>query len=297
MQVEKAKLIILLCTAGVMLAATTAAPAQEDPRAGADLVKKGNKLLAEGAYADALAAYDEAVERLPDSPEVAYNRGIALYRLGEFTQAEPAFQDAMRPGRPELEAMAKYNLGRCAHASALQQRENLEAAINDLSRAIRFYRDALQLAPEDQDTQNNEKLARRLKAYLEQRLEQQKKEEPTSQPTSQPDQQPSSQPSSQPTSQPQQGEPQQDQQGEPQQDQQGDQQGRQAQEQQGAEGQQDEKTDSSQDMTGEQEKRKLTPEEAEKFLQEARDMERERREAKRKQALRLRGRVPVKKDW
>jgi Ca-activated chloride channel family protein len=198
-------------TAGMSLLIAAAAQAEDAARSGAEFVKEGNKLLAEFKYADALAAYDKAAEQLPDSAAVAYDRGVALYRLGVFAKAEPAFQDALKSAHTELEAKAKYNLGRCAHQSALAQKDNLEAAINDLTRAVRFYQDAIQIDAGDQDARKNKELAERLLAFLQKKLEQQKKDEPCSQPSSQPDEkqstsQPSSQPSSQPTSQPQEGE-------------------------------------------------------------------------------------------
>ena len=51
------------------------------------------------------------------------------------------------------------------------------------------------------------------------------------------------------------------------------------------------------DAQGEKDRRELTPEEAEKFLQETRDAECQRRAAKRREAMRRQGRVGVKKDW
>ena len=289
------------------------ARADDAARSGAELVKEGNKLLGEYRYADALAAYDKAAEKLPDSAAIAYDRGIALYRLGEFEKAEPAFQDALKSAHTELEAKAKYNLGRCAHGAAMAKTDKLEAAINDLNRAVRFYDDALQLDPKDQDSQKNKELAERMRVFLEKKLEQQKKEQPTTQPSSQPSSQPTSQPdkqqstsqpSSQPTSQPQQGEQGEDQKG----DQEDQQQGQQQKDQQdksgkGKKGEQNEqkeaeKKEGDEDQSSKEgEEHKLKQEEAEPMLQEARDAERQRREAQRQRMIRIRGQVPVKQDW
>ena len=263
------------------------------------LVKEGNELLREGKHAEALRKYDAANEALPEAAEVAYNRGIALYNLGEFDKAETALQDALRPGDPELEAKAKYSLGRCAQANGLeiaakmQNPDEGETALNDLARAIRFYDEALKLMPEDRAAVKNKEAADRLIQYLEKRLdlmrEQQDKEKekddqnPTSQPTSQPTSKPSSRPTSQPDpNQPQEGENEQQEQEQQQQ-----------QENQGQQGEQ--KQD---DRPSEQEEnRQMSAEEAERFLQQARDAERDRREDMRKKAIRMRGRIPVKKDW
>lgn len=280
-------------------------------RAAAEQVAEGNKLLDQGDYRGALSAYDRAAEELPDSAEVSYNRGVALYRMGEFEKAGQAFQDALKPGRPELEAKAKYNLGRCAHAAALAKRDDLPTAINELSRAIGFYGDAMQLAPQDEDARKNKQLAERLREYLRRRLEEQKKENPTSQPSSQPSSQPTSQPNSQPTSQPQSqpasqptSQPQQGEQQQGDKQEQGSQgeekkdQAAKDQKQQGAKGKEDEKDkDKDKEGAAAKEDHKYTPEEAEKRLQEAREMERQRREQLRQEQMRGRGRVPVKKDW
>jgi tetratricopeptide (TPR) repeat protein len=268
-----------------------------NPRAAAEQIAEGNKLLDQGDYRGALSAYDRAAEKLPDAAEVPYNRGVALYRMGEFEKAGQAFQNSLKPGHPALEARAKYNLGRCAHAAAMQKHDDLPAAINELSRAIGFYGDAMQLAPQDEDARKNQQLAQRLREYLRRRLEEQKKENPTSQPSSQPSSQPTSQPSSQPTSQPQQGEQQQGDQQE--QDSKGEEKQDQAakdQKQQGAKGKEDEK-DKDKEGAAAQEEHKYTPEEAEKRLQEAREMERQRREELRQEQMHTQGRVRVQKDW
>ena len=156
---------------------TNAASAADRPRGGAEFVQQGNRLLAEEKFAEALEAYNQALDALPDSAEVAYNRGIALYRLGRIADAETAFQNALSPNQPELEATAKYNLGRCAHATAMRKTGDLENAINDLKQAINFYNDALQLRPQDPDARHNLALAERLQGYLKKKLEQLRKQQ------------------------------------------------------------------------------------------------------------------------
>lgn len=277
-------------------------------RSGPALVKEGNRLLDSGDFAAALEMYEQAGESLPDKPEIAYNRGIALYRLGEYSQAESAFQDAVTSGLPELEASAKYNLGRCSHAAALGDKEDLQVAISDLSKAVRYYDDALQIVSDEPDALKNKVLAERFRAFLEKKLEEQKQKQPTSQPTSQPSSQPTSQPdkqpTSQPTSQPQEGEDgQEEQKGDQDQQQKGDQ-GEQDQQQKDNQGQDQQQQDGPKgdeqkkgEQTKEGERKELTPEEVEGMLQQARDAERQRREDKRKRAIRTSGRAKVEKDW
>ena len=310
---------MMLAMAMLTLGASGFARGQEAvSRGAAENVREGNRLLDAGQYDEALSKYDAALKESPETPEIAYNRGIALYRLGKYADAEAAFQDALEPGRLELEAKTKYNLGRSAHAAAIEKKENLPEAINDLGRAIGFYNDALQIAPKDADGVKNKEAAERLRAYLEkilaqqQQQQQQEKEEPTSQPNEEPTSQPQDQPqSSQPSSQPsdeeqqqQQGEQDQEQEGE--QDQQSDQQEGDQQQDDQQQGQQDQQQqgDQEQDQSGQQEsgeqqekENKMSEEQAERMLQEARDAERERREAQRAKMMRMRGRIPVEKDW
>ncbi len=297
------------------LVGSSSVVADESRRAAADQVEQGNELMERSRYEEALSKYEEAEEKLPDAPEVAYNRGIALYRLGKFAEAESAFQDALKPERKDLEAASKYNLGRCAHASGLAKTVDPAAAVADLSRAVSFYDDALQIVKGDPDAAQNRAAAERLRAYLQKKLEEQKQQkqepspssQPNEEPTSQPEEKPqSSQPSSQPASQPsqqQQGEEGQGQEDQEKQDREGQEQKQEKEDgskdsaQPGDQSGGEDRPDPSQARQGDEQERKLTPEEAEPMLQEARDAERQRREARRQRMMRARGRIPVDKDW
>ena len=295
---------ILLTAMISFIAIITPARAEDPARAGALAIKEGNRLLDEGKYGEALAAYDKARELLPDLPEVAYNRGIALYRFGRYADAEKTFQDALRHTTPELEAKAKYNLGRCSHASAIQSKDKAETAINDLTKAIGFYNDALQIMPNDNEAKENKELAEGLRDYLKKVLEQQQEEkkQSSSQPSSQPDDEPTSQPDEQPSSQPSEKK---DGEGDESKDeQQSEDQKNQSKKEDGKQDKSDNSGDQnqsnegeSQDGSQEQQDKEMSESQASAMLQEARDMEHQRREAKRARLMRMRGRIPVDKDW
>ena len=145
---------------------------------GPEWLREGNRLLAEGSPEKALGAYDQAALLLPDSAEVSYNRGIALYELQRYEEAETALQNALRPGAAALEAAVKYNLGRTAQARALASGGDADASLQQTERAIRFYEDALELRPDDADAKRNLEQARRFHAFLKKLMEYLKEQTP-----------------------------------------------------------------------------------------------------------------------
>lgn len=302
--------------------------AADPDRSGTEYVREGNEHLAAKMYEEALAAYDLAREKLPDVAEVAYDRGIALYRLGRLAEAETAFQDALKPDSPELEAKAKYNLGRCSHAAALAEQQDLPKAINELGRAIGFYKDALQVRPDDADAKQNVASAERLQGYLKMRLAQQKEQE-KKEPSSQPGDKKQDDDQSDGDDQ-QQGDDRQEGEDDQQSDTEGEEQDS-DQQQPSSQPNEDESPSTqpsenppeeattqsatqpseeaaSQPMTAtsqptsqpedpEAARKRISIEQAMRMLQEARDAELQRREQRREQKMRRRGRISVDKDW
>jgi tetratricopeptide (TPR) repeat protein len=140
------------------------------------LVAEGNQAFAERDYVAAGEAYRRALLERPDSPELSYNLGVVHYKLGDYSSAQAAFGRALSTRDPELEARIKFNLGNIAYASALQEKSDPPKAIDFLRTAIRRYRDALELHPEDDDARVNLEIARTLlRDQLDEWQRQQKK--------------------------------------------------------------------------------------------------------------------------
>lgn len=93
-------------------------PASAQP-GGSELMRSGNELFRAGAYALAVARYQEAIEAGYAPPLLYYNQGIASYQLGNYLRAELAFERALAD--PALEALATYNLGLARLASEQPQ--------------------------------------------------------------------------------------------------------------------------------------------------------------------------------
>jgi tetratricopeptide (TPR) repeat protein len=78
--------------------------------------------LSAGRNADAKAALDRAAELAPDSPRIAFNRGVALSKLGDDAGAEAEYRRALRLN-------AEYNPARIAYGALLARTERRDEAI------------------------------------------------------------------------------------------------------------------------------------------------------------------------
>ncbi len=54
---------------------------------------KGNVLVDQGKYDEAIKAYDRAIEINPQLAEVWNNKGLALYHQGKYSEAIQAYDD------------------------------------------------------------------------------------------------------------------------------------------------------------------------------------------------------------
>lgn len=97
----------------------------------AGLLKRGNKRMAEGAYADAMVFYQDAIRNDSRNAEAHNNLGAALSQLGQYAQAENHFRQAImiRPDLPD----AHSNLG-----IALRYRGLVMQGENSLRRALQL---------------------------------------------------------------------------------------------------------------------------------------------------------------
>ncbi|MBN1344644.1 MAG: tetratricopeptide repeat protein [Phycisphaerae bacterium] len=289
----------VVTTAILMLGLIHGASAGEEPSAG-DRVRQGNSALLSGKYDEALKAYDQAEVTLPESPQIQYNRGLAQYRKRDFVKAKELFSEALSTRDLRLEAAAHFNLGNCAYSQALEKLKSYDEAIELAQEAIRCYRRALELSPEDVDARTNIETARLLIKQLQDEKkkkeeerkkkeeEEKKKQQPQSQPSSQPQSQPSSQPQSQPSSRPESQPTSQPEQ------QKGDQDKKQQEQQKQGENAK-QKQQQQEKGAARPEEQKLNKEEAQRILQAVRDRERQRRQEQAQK--RAGGRILVDRDW
>ncbi|WP_426736431.1 tetratricopeptide repeat protein [Myxococcus faecalis] len=107
------------------------------------MVQKGREAYLAGNYEEALKAFDEAKKERPHDPTVDFNRGDALAKLGRVKDAQEVFRGVTESNRPDLRQKAWYNLG------------NLAATTGDRVEALKSYRRALTLDPQDVQARHN----------------------------------------------------------------------------------------------------------------------------------------------
>src|SRR5262249_18177306 len=161
----------LRCVVG--LAAATAARADVGSS-----MRRGLALEAQGRFADAAKAYQEALVLEPDNVRIRYDLGRALYQQGQMPEAADHFQLGILSKDKTFRARSLYNLA------------NTQFKQKQLDDAIATYTEALLQNPHDLDAKENLEYCGRRKSQAKD----QKPDSTTQQPKRQPQQQPRPQP-------------------------------------------------------------------------------------------------------
>lgn len=108
------------------------------------LVREGNRLYAQGKYAQAEVSYRKAIEAQPSNGVARYNLGCALQKqqkdslaLAQYEQAAQTLTSKMR------KSQAYHNMG-----TVLQRK-------HEYDKAIEAYKNALRLNPQDESARYN----------------------------------------------------------------------------------------------------------------------------------------------
>jgi hypothetical protein len=129
--------------------------------------RQGNDLLRAGDYHGAVAFLHRADCGTPNSLPIAFDTGVALYRLEDFQQARARFVIASASDDLALRGAARYNLGNCA----FRQGEKVASADRQAARrffqeAAREYEQTLVIAPGAADARHNLAVVRKRLADL-----------------------------------------------------------------------------------------------------------------------------------
>lgn len=143
-----------------------------------DTVHQGNQWLRDGRSRDALEAYHHAEALRPDSPEIAFAKGLAHLELDEFEEGRTDFQRAATLAEGRLSDDALYSLGAADHRQAIQSLEsNPQAALSLLESAMRHYHDVLSRRPDHKAAREANFKAAAMWQRLKEQLQRQKQQQ------------------------------------------------------------------------------------------------------------------------
>ncbi len=180
---------------GLMLLGTTLVGGQPvwsgEARA---LMEQGRTAYEAEAFAEAAdlfqAAADAAEATRLDPARAWFNRGNALFQLGQLDEAANAFEQALRTPDLALQQAAYFNRGAAWHTAARAARDQgqWEPARDAVTQALEQYQQALTLSPGARDAKRNHEQATELLEEIEEQIAQQPEQpEPHPDETPQPD--------------------------------------------------------------------------------------------------------------
>ena len=144
------------------------------PTSAPKAVREGNLLLKAGDAASALEHYRQAETLKPNAREIAFDRGLGHYVLGQFDQAREAFEKAAGGEGDALADDAVYSAGASDHAEGLAKATEPKLALSKLESAMQRYQSVLSRRPEHQAARDANYKAASTWRTLKQQLEQQR---------------------------------------------------------------------------------------------------------------------------
>jgi Ca-activated chloride channel homolog len=124
--------------------------------------EEGRGEYARGNHPQALSAFERAAEARPQDPTVRFNVADGLYKNGKYDEAAALFRALGADPASPVAGASRFNLG-----NSLFQKKEYRGA-------LQAYRDALRVAPGDEDTRRNLEMALRA---LQQQEEEKKKDQ------------------------------------------------------------------------------------------------------------------------
>ncbi|MCP4610299.1 MAG: tetratricopeptide repeat protein [Planctomycetes bacterium] len=150
-------------------------------------VRKGNKKYAEGNFNEAINEYDQALVDKPDAMRPKFNKANSYYRLDDIAKAMDLYEEVATGARDMgLVTKAKYNTGNCYFQRGSKQRDSdLQKALDDMKTSITFWRQVLDIEPDNKKAARNIEVARLIIKDILDQLNKQKQQQDPNQPQEQ----------------------------------------------------------------------------------------------------------------
>ncbi len=172
---------IALMVVGAVTATWAGDETIKSPTSAPKAVREGNLLLKAGDAASALEHYRQAETLKPNAREIAFDRGLGHYALGQFDEARKAFETAARGEGDALADDAVYSAGASDHAEALAKAAEPQLALSKLESAMQRYQSVLSRRPDHEAARDANHKAASMWRTLKQQLQQQQQQQQSGQ--------------------------------------------------------------------------------------------------------------------
>ena len=142
-------------------------------------VRQANRLYAQAEYNAAIDKYDEALIDQPTAPEPKFNKANSYYRLDDLGKAMDLYREVAAQSKDmKLVAKAKYNLGNTHFQQGIKQKDSdLQKAVDELKSSIDYWRQVLDIEPENEKAAKNIEVARLIIKDMIDQLNKQKQQQ------------------------------------------------------------------------------------------------------------------------
>ena len=145
-----------------------------------EFVHQGNKKYADGNFNEAINEYDQALVDKPVALRPKFNKANSYYRLDDLAKAMDLYEEVAAVAKDmRLVTKAKYNTGNCYFQRGSRQRDSdLQKALDDMKTSITFWRQVLDIEPDNKKAARNIEVARLIIKDILDQLNKQKQQDP-----------------------------------------------------------------------------------------------------------------------
>ncbi|MGC3988718.1 MAG: VWA domain-containing protein [Chthoniobacteraceae bacterium] len=134
------------------------------------------KLYNEGKFPEAYQAYQDQLQKRPDSTALQFDVGTSAYQAEKYDEAIKSFGKVMESGDESLRTKAQYDLGASLFQRGLRQQADDDKE-HDYTNASQHFSDVLKANPKNTDAKDYRDLVNKLLDELKRKQEQQKQQQ------------------------------------------------------------------------------------------------------------------------